>query len=91
MSELVQRKGVLGEARDPQTVFFLNPIVASGGESAAAKEVKEALQKTAYSWAVKIENTVQEKLGKGQTAQACWDRASFRAKLVDYLCKQTPW
>ncbi|KAF3761665.1 hypothetical protein M406DRAFT_50824 [Cryphonectria parasitica EP155] len=79
------------DPRDPQTVFYLNPVYASEKDNAAVNDAKEALQDTIYSWAPKIERTVQEKLPKDHNLQASWDRASFRAKLVDALAKQTPW
>jgi hypothetical protein len=83
------------EEADPQTVFYLNPISPSGQDDHAASNGRELLWKTVYSWAPKIELTVREKLKTSPeqhvTAQASWDRASFRSKLVDNLLKNTPW
>jgi hypothetical protein len=84
------------EDNDPQTVFYLNPISANQTDQQAPGASKEDIMTTVYSWATKIEHTVQRNLGNGSVAerhtiQASWDRAAYRAKLLDYLTKTTPW
>ncbi|RAQ57596.1 hypothetical protein COH20_008951 [Aspergillus flavus] len=74
------------EDDDPQTIFFLNFAPEFDG--------MEDLHVTKYSWATKIEQTVQAQYGKEKerhAIQLSWDRASYRAKLVDYLLRTTPW
>ncbi|KAE8356259.1 hypothetical protein BDV28DRAFT_127286 [Aspergillus coremiiformis] len=76
------------EDDDPQTVFYLNPEPKFDGLN--------DLETTKYSWATKIEQTVQLQFGKKfpdkrHSIQMSWDRASYRAKLVDYLLRTTPW
>lgn len=74
------------EDDDPQTVFFLDPAPAFDGIN--------DLHVTRYNWATKIEQTVQSYYGKKEKRhgiQLSWDRASFRAKLVDNLLRKTPW
>ena len=95
-------KGVDDEAKrarednDPQTVFYLNPISAGPTSQQALDASKEDILITVYSWATKIEHTVQRELGNGSIAerhaiQASWDRAAYRAKLLDFLTRTTPW
>lgn len=81
---------------DPQSIFYLNPVTASTATQQTCDASTQDIFVTIYSWATKIEDTVREKLGKGQATkhhaiQSCWDRAAFRAKLVDFLARQTPW
>ncbi|KAI1412728.1 hypothetical protein F5Y13DRAFT_189929 [Hypoxylon sp. FL1857] len=81
---------------DPQTVFYLNSISAAQTSQQAPDASKEDILTTVYSWATKIEHTVQRNLGKGSdaerhTLQASWDRAAYRVKLIDYLTRTTPW
>ena len=74
---------------DVQTVFYLNSI--------SALEVNpDALQITTYDWATRIEVEVQNVFGGGNqkdrhSIKASWERASYRAGLVDSLAKRTPW
>ncbi|OTA96499.1 hypothetical protein M434DRAFT_27634 [Hypoxylon sp. CO27-5] len=84
------------EDNDPQTVFYLNYISANSTSSQGLDASKKDILTTVYSWAPKIEHTVQRNFGKGSDAerhslQASWDRAAYRAKLLDYLARTTPW
>ncbi|OTA65973.1 hypothetical protein K449DRAFT_431435 [Hypoxylon sp. EC38] len=84
------------EDNDPQTVFYLNYISANSTLQQGLDASKKDILTTVYSWAPKIEHTVQSNFGKGSDAerhslQASWDRAAYRAKLLDYLAKTTPW
>lgn len=75
---------------DPQTVFFLMPI----GLDEENTDYPPLL-KTLSLWAVKIEQTVHEKLptppDEHATVQASWDRASYRSRLLEGVLKSTPW
>lgn len=84
------------EDNDPQTIFYLNPISADlTKQQTPGDDYKNDLLITEYSWATKIEETVQGVLGVSPkdrfSIQSSWSRASYRAKLVDYLVRNTPW
>jgi hypothetical protein len=84
------------EDHDPQTLFYLNTFAVSSQGEAFRTTNCESVQTTLSSWATKIEHTVQTNLGQGSDKdrhkiQASWDRSSYRAKLIDFLAKQTPW
>lgn len=86
------------EDNDPQTVFYLNPTSTSTTTTVLHDfgDLIKDIQVTKYNWATKIEQTVQLQFSKGEnkerhTIQTSWDRASYRAKLVDYLTRTTPW
>ncbi|KAI0836852.1 hypothetical protein F5Y06DRAFT_298086 [Hypoxylon sp. FL0890] len=84
------------EDNDPQTIFYLKSISAAPASQQTPDASKQDILTTLYSWATKIEHTVQSKLGNGSdaerhTLQASWDRATYRVKLLDYLARTTPW
>lgn len=81
---------------DPQAIFYLNPVPLVPTSQQDQHASKEDILITLYFWATKIEHTVQSQFGKGSdqerhSVQASWDRAAYRAKLLDYLAKTTPW
>lgn len=84
------------EDNDPQTVFYLNPTSTAVTSLGELDDLINDIQTTKYDWATKIEQTVQKQLGekdpkKRHDIQLSWDRASYRARLVDYLTRTTPW
>ncbi|CZT03140.1 uncharacterized protein RCO7_11522 [Rhynchosporium graminicola] len=87
---------IFKEENDPQTVFNLIPISPDKPLQQETEDAREAILKSQYFWATRIERTVQEKLGSSNarerfSMERSWERASFRAKLVDFLPRQTPW
>ena len=80
---------------DPQTVFFLMSIGLNEENTDYASEMFPPLLKTLSLWAVKIEQTVHQKLqtppDEHATVQASWDRASYRSRLLEGVLKSTPW
>ena len=84
------------EENDPQTIFNLNPISKDTPPQQDFEDAKEAVLNTEYFWATKIEQTVQKNLGSSNakdrfSMERSWERASYRAKLVDFLARTTPW
>jgi len=73
---------------DPKMVVYLK------SSTYAPDDIKPQLE-TIYLWAVKIENTVHKQLGDQTNddtglERAC-ERSSYRAKLIEYLARTTPW
>ncbi|KAJ8128390.1 hypothetical protein O1611_g5242 [Lasiodiplodia mahajangana] len=81
----------LKEYNDPQAIFYL--ISLEDGHQLPQKVPKdpEDMLTTLYFWATRIENTVSQNGNQGKDTQASWDRAAYRAKLLDYLTRSTPW
>lgn len=84
------------EDNDPQTVYYLNPRPANTASQSDSDKLIRDIFATQCVWATKIETTVRAQFGSGtpqerHTLQASWDRASYRAKLVDFSARNTPW
>lgn len=94
ISDIVKR---VKEDNDPQTAFFINLIYKDPSKQTEFENAQNEIALTISSWAPKIEQTIQSsKLYQGSAKNRCtlqggWDRASYRAKLIDYLVKNTPW
>lgn len=80
---------------NPQTVFFLMPIGLNEESAVYESEIFSPLLKTLSLRAVKIEQTVHQKLqtppDEHATVQASWDRASYCSRLLEGVMKNTPW
>ncbi|ATZ48886.1 hypothetical protein BCIN_04g01010 [Botrytis cinerea B05.10] len=81
----------------PKPLFFISLIHKDSSKQTEVENAQNEIATTASSWAPKIEQTVQSsKLYQRSAEDRCtiqggWDRASYRAKLIEYLAKNTPW
>lgn len=83
------------EDNDPQTIFYLNRILAASSQQAIDTPLED-IWTTLYFWAPRIEQTVQQQLGNDDihehhSLKASWERAAYRVRLVDHLARTTPW